>query len=69
MGKVLCVCGEIISDVCGADGFVASFVGKEEDERDVLECKKCGCLIIDDPLNFSKCLFYIPSNDKCNFIF
>jgi hypothetical protein len=81
MGKIRCICDNILSDTCGEDGEafrqVDSYEGssagfevyREGDGRSILECNKCGCLLIEDPINSNTVKFYKPENGKFNKLF
>lgn len=80
MGKLKCVCGNILSDTWGndAEAFVENQSRRNDmedevymvgDGRGILECEECGTLAIENPLNSSKVSFYMPDNDKCNYLF
>jgi len=74
MGKILCECGYIHSNSSGYDGDLFKedewMVSEEEQENldtlSVLECPKCGNLMIDDPKDLSKMITYRPFNGKYN---
>ena len=75
MGKMLCECGYIHSDVCGYDGDLfkeSEWDVESEEEREsldplsVFECPKCGNLMIDDPADCTKMISYKPENGKYN---
>jgi hypothetical protein len=81
MGNMACLCGNIISDVCGSHGEAFSeeqveSMGFYENEffsrgcgRSVFECEKCGCLLIEDPIDSCKIKYYVPENKKFNKLF
>lgn len=76
MGKIRCVCDNIISDVYGwhAESFTEDMIGIEDaydpgEGRSILECNKCGCLIIEDPIGTCRVKFYLPENKKFNRLF
>lgn len=85
MGKLACICGNILSDVCGndAEAFredqieIITRIGFEDDiecyesgdGRGILECEECGSLAIEDPMNSNTVKFYIPENRKFNKLF
>lgn len=71
MGKIKCICGNIISDVCYPNpslGHLTSSYsedeGREDDDISVLECNICGSLLIDDPFDASNVIIYQPTDKK-----
>jgi predicted RNA-binding Zn-ribbon protein involved in translation (DUF1610 family) len=74
MGKILCECGYLHSDTCGYDGYLfkEAEMNVSDEEREnlnplsVLECPKCGNLMIDDPNDCKKMITYKPYNNKYN---
>ena len=77
MGRLLCVCGNIISDIGGDDAYACKALEFEKDDipwnekqaRGILECDECGVLAIEDPIDSNKVKFYIPHNKKHNRLF
>lgn len=81
MAKLLCICGNILSDVCGYDAEAFSensielIEGTQEyafipgDGRSILECEKCGALAIEHPFETCFVQFYLPENGKYNDLF
>ncbi len=69
MGKLKCICGNILSDTCGANGYAFKPDGAPDQERSILECEKCGALSIEHPINSCYVLYYIPENKKFNMLF
>lgn len=70
MGKLKCICGNILSDTCGDHAYAFKDVDKESDiNRGILECEKCGALCIEDPIDSCYVKFYIPYNGKPNYLF
>lgn len=76
MGKLRCVCENILSDTCGDDGEAFSQKDMDKDEhyeagmgRGILECEKCGALAIEDPKESCYVKYYIPENGKFNGLF
>ncbi len=76
MGKFLCVCGNIVSDVCEPDtnlGFLISSWDKDlsipDRDRTVYECDKCGALAIEEPIGTCYHKFYIPEDKKSSELF
>ena len=76
MGRIACLCGNILSDVCGSDAEAFCYnenISAEYYEigegREILECDECGCLLIEDPKQTCKVKFYLPENKKCNHLF
>lgn len=77
MGKLECICGEILSDTCGEDAYAFTEheldkIGDDErdpDYRGILECPKCGTLAIEDPIDSCEVKFYKPDNCKFNKLF
>ncbi len=76
MGKLKCICGEILSDTCGDDAYAfTKYQLDQESEtqdaynRGILECPKCGTLAIEDPINSYHVQYYKPENGKFNKLF
>lgn len=76
MGKLQCVCGNILSDTCGDDAYAFTqyqldeeMITENADNRGILECPQCGALAIEDPIDSPKVQFYIPENGKFNRLF
>jgi hypothetical protein len=81
MGKMACICGNIISDVCGddAEAFAECQMGSTIDHEDdvylagdgrsIMECSECGSLLIEDPPGTSNFKIYCPENKKFNKLF
>jgi hypothetical protein len=85
MGKLLCGCGNILSDVCGNDGeaftedmhkqiYKEGFDYEEDiyilgDGRSIIECVECGAIAIEDPIGTAHVKWYIPENRKFNQLF
>lgn len=81
MGKIKCICDNILSDTCGDDGEAfketdSYYDGshgfecyKEGEGRSILECNKCGCLLIEDPIDSCFVKYYKPVNGMFNKIF
>jgi hypothetical protein len=72
MGKLKCICDNILSDTCGehAYAFRKKDIHKEDgDNRGILECEECGALCIEDPIDSCYVTYYIPYNGKPNYLF
>jgi hypothetical protein len=77
MGKLKCICGEILSDTCGDDAYIFTDLEIEKikaddgyvEYRGVLECYECGTLAIEDPIDSNSFLLYKPANGKYNKLF
>lgn len=81
MGKIQCLCGNVLHDTCGDDaeiftedqivsvGFYENEYYSAGDGRSVLECEKCGRLLIEDPLGSCYVKYYAPDNGVFNKIF
>ncbi len=81
MGKLKCICGNILSDTCGDDGEAftedqAQEIDFHNDDcyfagegRSILECRKCGALAIEDPIDSCNVKFYEPENKQYNGLF
>lgn len=76
MGKLQCICGNILSDTCGDDAYAFTESQLEEemiygnaDYRGILECPECGTLSIQDPINSPHVKYYRPENGCFNKLF
>ena len=82
MGKLACICGNILSDTCGGDaeifveeqierigGCVEDHYYPMGDGRGILECEECGTLAIEDPINSATVKFYRPYAKKIDLLF
>jgi len=81
MGKVACICGNILSDndyICGEafkerdsvmDGFQETEYYIVGNGREILECNKCGTLRIEDPIGTCTGIYYKPENGQFNKLF
>lgn len=81
MGNLSCICGNILSDICGCDveaftqDQIRSVDFNENDYflvgegKSILECKECGALAIEDPIDSCYVKFYLPENGKFNRLF
>ncbi len=76
MGKLACICGNILSDTCGSGGEAFEENQMNENEfylagegRSILECEECGALAIEYPIESSYVKYYLPENGKFNGLF
>ncbi len=72
MGKLKCICGNILSDTCHPDINQGLLISSWDDENhnfennyEVMECDKCGALAIEYPKNSPEVKWYIPFDGKC----
>jgi hypothetical protein len=74
MARIVCICGNHLSDACGDDGHCFSgdpgyFHEDSNEYRGILECNECGTLAIEDPKNSCYVKWYKPENGKFNRLF
>jgi hypothetical protein len=70
MGKIACICGNVISDVCWPGAYVGHLITsyskdqEREEDMEVLECNHCGCLLIENPNNDREMIMFQPVDKK-----